>query len=58
MQDEWIRWRDWYEATADSTGFAPPSDGPPPPVTDARVRDAIAAARPIYEHLHARRLRP
>jgi hypothetical protein len=58
MQDEWIRWRDWYEATADSTGFAPPSDDPPPPVTDARVREALAAARPIYEHLHARRLRP
>jgi hypothetical protein len=58
MQDEWVRWRDWYEATAASTGFAPPSDDPPPTVSDARVRDAIAAARPIYDRLHAHRLLP
>lgn len=57
MQPQWERWRDWYDATAASTGFEPPADGPPPRPASARLREAIAAARPIYERLHAHRLR-
>jgi len=45
----------WYGRVAESTGFAPwqpPSESPP-----ADLEDLVAEARPMYERLHAHRLR-
>jgi Sulfotransferase domain len=56
MREEWGLWRDWYEATAASTAFRPPS-GDPPPRHDPRVASAYERALPHYEALRARRLR-
>jgi hypothetical protein len=58
MRPEWERWRDWYGASARSSGFAPPRTGAPPRVEDPRLRDLIAGSRPIYEALRAGRVRP
>jgi Sulfotransferase domain len=58
MRPEWELWPDWYEATAASTGFRPPSGRPPPPVADdPRLARAYERCAPIYEELRARRLR-
>lgn len=58
MRPEWERWRDWYGATARSSGFAPPPDGPPPAPQDARLAALVARCLPLYEELRADRLRP
>jgi hypothetical protein len=57
LQDGWERWAEWHEETARSSGFLAPDPGPPPAVDDPRVAEAIATATPVYERLHARRLR-
>jgi len=59
MRPEWELWPDWYEATAASTGFQPPSPAPQPPVRDdPHLARAYEHCAPIYEELRARRLRP
>ncbi|MGH9048360.1 MAG: sulfotransferase family protein [Acidimicrobiia bacterium] len=59
MRPEWELWPDWYEATAASTGFHPPSYAPPPSVEDdPHLARAYRRCAPIYEELRARRLRP
>jgi hypothetical protein len=58
MRPEWELWRDWYEATARSTGFRPPPPAPPPARDDPRLARAYAVCAPIFEQLRARRLRP
>lgn len=47
----------WYAAVEASTGFAPPSDDPPPELPDA-LRRVADAARPFYEGLAQHRLLP
>lgn len=55
MQPEWKLWRDWYTSTAESRGFRRRATGDAPPEPDSsRVREAIDAARPVYERLLAR----
>ena len=56
MRPEWERWRDWYQATSRSTGFAPPREGPPPVVTDPRVAALVEASTVIYEDLRTHAL--
>lgn len=46
----------WYDAVHRSTGFAG-AEGPLPDVEDAH-RDLLDAALPVYEAMHAARLRP
>lgn len=59
MRPEWELWRDWYEATAASSGFRPPSTtATPPPPAEPRVARVYDRCAPIYEQLRARRLRP
>ena len=58
MRPEWELWRDWYEATARSTGFRPPPATPPPSRDEPRLVRAYADCAPIYQQLRARRLRP
>lgn len=53
MRPEWQRWRDWYAATARSTGFGPPPDGDPPAPQSAHVADLVARAQPLYEELRS-----
>ena len=50
MREEWERWQDWYGATSESTGFAPPREGEPPAV-EGRVAELVEASMPIYERL-------
>jgi hypothetical protein len=57
MRPEWQRWADWHASSAASTGFEPPK--PSTTATpSARVQEAASRAQPIYDALHARRLRP
>ena len=56
MRQEWARWSDWHGATAASTGFAAAAPRAMIEPT-ARVLDAATRAQPIYDALHARRLR-
>ena len=58
MRPEWELWPDWYQATAASSGFNPPSADPPPARTDPHLTRAYERCAPIYEQLRARRLRP
>ncbi|MEL7210170.1 MAG: hypothetical protein AAGK32_18395, partial [Actinomycetota bacterium] len=53
MIEQWVRWRDWYEGVAASTGFRTPSAGPPPELGDARLEAIVERARPVYERLVA-----
>lgn len=46
----------WYGAVLASTGFAPPTPSPGPP--EPRLADVVAASRPSFERLRARKLRP
>jgi hypothetical protein len=57
MAAGWERWQQWHATTATSTGFLPP-EAEPPTVDDPRLITAIERARPIYDELAARRLRP
>lgn len=50
MREEWVRWPEWYGATSQSTGFAPPRGGDPPPVA-GRVAELVEASVPVYERL-------
>lgn len=45
----------WYDAVERSTGFAPPHERPPAPLTD-ELRRLADQARPYYERLLAHRL--
>lgn len=47
----------WYGAVIGSTGFAPPP-APREEADDPRLAEVIAAARPSFERLRARKLRP
>jgi hypothetical protein len=59
MRPEWELWRDWYEATATSTGFRPPAPTRTPPErNDPRLTRAYERCAPVYEELRTRRLRP
>jgi len=58
MRPEWERWRDWYGASAETTGFAPPRGGDPPPIDDPRLADLVARSLPLYEELRAARIVP
>ena len=58
MIEQWVRWREWYEGVAESTGFRPPSSTPEPPLDDPRLTAIIDRARPVYDDLAARRLIP
>lgn len=58
MRPEWERWRDWYGASAESTGFAPLRAGGPPTVDDPRLRDLIEASLPLYAELAANCVSP
>jgi hypothetical protein len=58
MRPEWELWRDWYEATATSTGFRPPAPAASVGTPDPRVARAVERDAPIYWDLRARRLRP
>lgn len=51
----WERWVDWYDG-AESTGFVPPEDGPPPEV-DPTIAARVGACREHYDALNAHRLR-
>ena len=51
MIEQWIRWQDWYEGVAASTGFHPPREGPSPVLDDPRLAGIAERARPTYEHL-------
>jgi Sulfotransferase domain len=55
MPADWGRWGSWFEAAAASTGFAPPSDAPPPPLT-GRAADLVERCRPAYDAMVGHRL--
>lgn len=55
MPADWGRWGSWFEAAAASTGFAPPSDAPPAPLT-ARAADLVERCRPAYDAMVGHRL--
>lgn len=61
--EEWVRWQDWYEGVADSTGFRPPipsrADSQAPVGGDIQpaVEEAVSAALPVFEKLTRSRLR-
>ena len=57
MPDEWRVWESWMTRAAESTGFAPPEPGDPPPV-DPAMAERIAACRPFYAALAEHRLTP
>ena len=57
-QPGWERWADWHTETSASSGFLPREGSAPPAPATARVADAIAAVRSVYDRLRARRLRP
>ena len=57
MRPEWERWSDWHESSAASSGF----EAPKPPSGESlpdRVLEVAARCQPIYDALHARRLKP
>jgi hypothetical protein len=57
MRPEWDLWEEWHETTAESTGFEPLDDPPPPPTeAEGRVFEAYRRAVPVYERLLARAL--
>lgn len=55
MPGGWERWSGWFEAAAASTGFAPPTDGPPPRLV-GRAAELAERCRPAYEEMAAHRL--
>lgn len=55
MPEDWARWGTWFATTAASRGFAPPPDGPPPPL-GARAAELVEQCRPAYEAMAAHRL--
>ncbi|HUF83988.1 MAG TPA: sulfotransferase family protein [Acidimicrobiia bacterium] len=54
MRPEWGLWEDWHDEVAQSDGFAPSPDEPPPERSDPRVEAAYQRARPVYEKLLSR----
>ncbi len=55
--EQWELWSDWFEGAVDSSGFSPPDRSAPPEPQSAHVAALIERAQPIYERLHALRLR-
>lgn len=56
----WDLWPGWHDDAIDSDGISATTHCKPPPSTDdlpEEVRDAISAALPLYEEMHASRLR-
>jgi hypothetical protein len=58
MQDQWDLWSDWHAETAVTTGFLPPEDAPPPPITDPRAAEVHARCHAVYERLLPRTITP
>jgi len=56
MPKEWGLWQEWHTDAAASDGFLPTS-GSPPPRDTPRLVAAYEHCAPIYERLHARRVR-
>ena len=58
MIPQWLRWREWYEGVAESTGFRPPSPDAEPALEDPRLAAIVDRARPVYDELASQRLSP
>ena len=52
----WARY--WYERVERSTGFEPPAEASAPRALPTRLAALEARCRPLYERLHAHRLKP
>jgi hypothetical protein len=58
MPAQWGTWEAWHRDVAESSGFASPPEGPPPPLPDAPAKAAYDHCAPIYERLRSRSIPP
>lgn len=59
MIEQWVRWREWYEGVAQTSGFRPPPPGPArrsATLDDPRLAAVADRAQPVYEELTAVRI--